>query len=167
MDYNDIINFFNEFAPAEMTHNACVTLAICHKIIMLKYADVRGGHLLLSNMARLPAAAAGEHDGQLSVATDRVAAGNVETWCFLQERQKSYVPGHHHPQSLHLALPGQEDSLHGQVRDKASLITFSFNSDVLTEIQSVLFSRKSFFFFFKLKGRIDFTVKKYLMWSVT
>ena len=77
--------------------------------------DVRGGHLLFANVAGPAAAAAGQHDRRLPAAADVVAAPALASRLHLQERQEGHLPGRHHTQPLHLALPRQVHPLYGQV----------------------------------------------------
>lgn len=78
-------------------------------------ADVRGRHLLLAVVDRLPAALSGQSDVRVPAAADVVAAPNVAARLVLQERQEGHLPRRHHTQPLHLALQEQVHPLHGQV----------------------------------------------------
>lgn len=70
-------------------------------------------------MERSSAEAAGEHDVGVPPAGGRMAEVHVAAWLVLQERQVGDVPNDDNPQSLHVVVQGQDDSVHGEAHVEA------------------------------------------------
>ena len=68
-----------------------------------------------------------------------MAQPDLAAGLLLQERQESNVPDHDYPQPLRVAVPHQEDILHGQVRHKYRyLLSRSVNCPMQTDLAALL-----------------------------
>lgn len=76
--------------------------------------DLRRWHFLRTNMERSSIETSWKHDVRISPSGSRVAQEYVEARFFLQERQVSYISDNDDPKPLHVALQGQNHSLHGE-----------------------------------------------------
>ena len=77
--------------------------------------DVHLRRVLRPELEGQPPPPARQHDLRVSPPPHRVAHGDMAARLVLQERQERHLPDHDHPQPLHLAVEGQDHSLHGQV----------------------------------------------------
>lgn len=126
------------------------------------FSDVRRRHILCSELERLSVAVTRQHDVRVQVAAGQLAQAHVAAWLVLQKRQKGHLPGDDRSQSLHLALPGQNHPLHGQVSTVSSL---SLDEFIITEyLEWIIWSSLNFL---QIILNIDLSVKSCkILWNL-
>ncbi|GIY72304.1 hypothetical protein CEXT_685721 [Caerostris extrusa] len=79
--------------------------------------DIRCGHILRPVMEGPSPATPREHVLRIQASGSVLAAGHMEAGLLLQERESCHLSDHDHSEPLRMDLQGQDDTLHGQVRN--------------------------------------------------